>query len=633
MLVLVLVLVLSMIAAAAAKAAEAADAFGARIGNERIGLYGEEQVRGFALEDAGNYRIDGLYFVRAAAPSNTVIAGTATRLGVNALRYDFPAASGIIDYRLRAITPGRSGQLETGWRAHAGPFLDAYFNLADADARRGAAGGAIIAPSQRYSDGAEGEYTSLGLVPQWRAADGLRVRGVINLARWRYQADTGYLPIAGQALPRIERARYNGQDWSRFETRDHTLGVIVDGAEFANWRIEGAAFVSQAERARSDFNLFTQVAEDGSAQATTFVVGPQSTRAASAELRAQRRFDGDGHRQRQRIVAALRLRDSRARTDAGSALALGAVNLFDDVPQAPAPALPPSAQSRDDVEQATLGAHYRLELGTLAVFGLGAQRSRYAKTVAAAGEADTRRVESAWLYDASAVFALGPRVTAFATATRSLEEAGVAPQNAVNRNAILPPVLATQRELGFKWQLREALALIVNGFDLRKPTPGIDADGVYRFVGDARHRGVELSLAGDLAEGVNLSLGALWMRPQVRGALVDEGAVGDEAVGRSARIAVANLAYTPSALPDWTFDAVATYSGPRQADRGNTFRTPGYTVFDLGLRHRFALAGRDASLRLRLLNAGDRYAWFATPSQLQFYNRGRALEARLEVPW
>ena len=42
----------------------AEDAFGATLGNETIGLYSSKQVRGFSPVDAGNVRMDGVYFDR-----------------------------------------------------------------------------------------------------------------------------------------------------------------------------------------------------------------------------------------------------------------------------------------------------------------------------------------------------------------------------------------------------------------------------------------------------------------------------------------------------------------------------------------------------------------------------------------
>ena len=42
------------------------DAFGRSIGNESIGIYNEGDVRGFSPIEAGNVRLEGLYFDRLA---------------------------------------------------------------------------------------------------------------------------------------------------------------------------------------------------------------------------------------------------------------------------------------------------------------------------------------------------------------------------------------------------------------------------------------------------------------------------------------------------------------------------------------------------------------------------------------
>ena len=48
----------------------AGDAFGKAIGNERIGIYSTEDVRGFNPVDAGNARIEGLFFAQTDRPSS-----------------------------------------------------------------------------------------------------------------------------------------------------------------------------------------------------------------------------------------------------------------------------------------------------------------------------------------------------------------------------------------------------------------------------------------------------------------------------------------------------------------------------------------------------------------------------------
>ncbi|RYF48533.1 MAG: hypothetical protein EOO38_09910 [Cytophagaceae bacterium] len=55
----------------AARAAE--DAFGVSYANESVGLYDEEDVRGFSPIDAGNVRIEGLYIDQQADLSYRIV--------------------------------------------------------------------------------------------------------------------------------------------------------------------------------------------------------------------------------------------------------------------------------------------------------------------------------------------------------------------------------------------------------------------------------------------------------------------------------------------------------------------------------------------------------------------------------
>lgn len=92
-------------------AAQAVDAFGEKVGSEQIGLYSEQQVRGFSLQDSGNYRLDRSYFIRLANIVGASLDGTTIRVGINALGIDFPAPSGIVEYRLSEAQPGAREEL------------------------------------------------------------------------------------------------------------------------------------------------------------------------------------------------------------------------------------------------------------------------------------------------------------------------------------------------------------------------------------------------------------------------------------------------------------------------------------------------------------------------------------------
>src|SRR5215831_4926924 len=83
--------------------AEALDAFGTTVGRQEIGLYSAESARGFSPTQAGNLRIDGLYFdeLNFGRPVNAIVRGSSVHVGIAAQGYQFPAPTGVVDYQLR----------------------------------------------------------------------------------------------------------------------------------------------------------------------------------------------------------------------------------------------------------------------------------------------------------------------------------------------------------------------------------------------------------------------------------------------------------------------------------------------------------------------------------------------------
>src|SRR5262245_37993432 len=74
----------------------AEDAFGTSVGNENIGLYTMTDARGFSPKDAGNLRMEGLYFdyVGLFGQANVLLRSTNMRVGLSAQSYPFPAPTG-----------------------------------------------------------------------------------------------------------------------------------------------------------------------------------------------------------------------------------------------------------------------------------------------------------------------------------------------------------------------------------------------------------------------------------------------------------------------------------------------------------------------------------------------------------
>ena len=80
----------------------AEDAFGTSIGFQTVGLYSADDARGFSPQQAGNLRIEGLYFDQQTwATGGCMVRETTMRVGIAAQSYSFPAPTGIADLSLR----------------------------------------------------------------------------------------------------------------------------------------------------------------------------------------------------------------------------------------------------------------------------------------------------------------------------------------------------------------------------------------------------------------------------------------------------------------------------------------------------------------------------------------------------
>src|SRR3954470_13068163 len=82
-------------------AAAADDAFGTTVGNESFGLYGPYDARGFSPVQAGNVRIEGLYFDQQSDLGGRIVSGNTVHVGISAQAYAFPSPTGIADFSLR----------------------------------------------------------------------------------------------------------------------------------------------------------------------------------------------------------------------------------------------------------------------------------------------------------------------------------------------------------------------------------------------------------------------------------------------------------------------------------------------------------------------------------------------------
>jgi iron complex outermembrane recepter protein len=607
----------------------ASDAFGTRIGDESVGLYSEGQVRGFSLQEAGNYRIENAYFVRGARVFTDAVSGGSTvRVGPNALGFDFPSPSGVVKYSLLSDTRDRN-QLQLGsidaLESNLSPYARGYWTR-KSEAGNSISLGSTFFPNRRYDDGREGKVHTLGMVARYQPIEALHMTALADYADWQRDADQLFGLTEGQQAPRVPWFRYLGQDWNRSRTKDRTLGLIARYEGVEAWTLSASSIVSQTDVPVYGFSLFS-LAANGDASARAIVNQGRKVIGRGHELSAVRAFSTE--KTRSQLNFSTRIRRSDFQNPSSETFITPSFSVFDDAPQTMQPDfIEPTTFARSSNDQDELGVAYQWRHQNQVAINIGVRTIRTRLSNSPLDAATSERSDRDLLYNAAIVLPIAKRLTAFATTTRGLEEAGFAPANAANRFSALAPVQSRQNELGFKWLVGEGLSAIVTGFDLSKPDAGLGADNRFDYIGLVRNRGVEASFSGAINAQWNIVAGAMRMKPQLSGENVTNGLIGDEPVGRSAELGLLSLSYA-SKPGAWGADASLNFFGRRPANAANTRYTGGNSILNLGLRYPFKWGNTPAQWRVRVFNAGNHYAWVATTNGLQLFSGPRRLDVQL----
>lgn len=602
----------------AVRAAE--DAFGTSVGNENIGLYSPFEVRGFSAIDAGNVRIDGLYFDRQTDLGGHVAPSGAMRVGISAQGYPLPAPTGIADYGLARAGKERVLSGVLGYGPFGGGFAEFDARLPIVGETLGLAGGATVS-RDHVEDGRRERSWNAGATLRWQPREDSEV-----LAFWA-RADTTdaeappLIFMAGPFLPpKIPRGRFFGQAWTDAEIVGTNYGVVATAKLGSGLTLRAGAFRSEADVKRAFADLFLDTQPDGTAQHLIIADRDQRFASTSGELRLSETFDAADWRHTFHAIARGRRQDRR----------YGGSDFFDAGPArigaataVPEPTFTFGPQTRDRVAQSTGALAYQGRWGRRLELGAGAQKSTYRKRVLEPGTPEQQGRDAPWLYDASAALHATERLAFYASRATGLEEGGVAPPNAINKDSAAPAIRTQQWDAGVRFSLTPTLALIAGAFDVRKPYYSLDAASVFRRLGEERHRGLEVSVTGQVTPSLQVVAGTVRMQPRVVGEEVAAGRVGRVPVGQVERLTIASAEWTLPRVSGWSADVSVLGVGPRMASTDNRLAVPGRTTFDLGARWRFAIGQAPATLRFQVGNVANFYGWRTNGSGVIVYNAQR----------
>lgn len=578
------------------------DAFGKSVGDERIGIYNPDNVRGFSPVTAGNLRIEGLYFDQQVGPTERIVDGNTIHVGISAQGYPFPAPTGIADYELRRPGAAAIASVGLNW----GPF-GGYSAEVDAEVpihgdRLGLFAGAGFFRERNEFHGSP-KFLSVGAGVRYAPSPGIEVMPFWGRTYIRNDESRSLIFNNGAFLPpRIPRGEYVGQKWADFNANFTNYGVVARAQPFG---IDARLGVFRSANDVTDDHVDLLFDTDRSGRVGRRVVvafSDDKYASTSGELRLSKNFD-EGPR-RHTLIASLRGRRQNRSYGGEDLLELGPsqIGVQDFLPK---PVATFGDNISDRVRQATIGLGYQGRWRDVGELSVGVQKTDYKKTV----DGVPPSADKPWLLSVNAAANLSSALALYGGYTKGLEESPVAPQNATNINEAPPAILTTQKEAGVRWRVSPGVTMVVGLFDIRKPYFNLDAVSRFRQLGSVRHRGIEFSLAGQIAPGLSVVAGNVLLDAEVSGEEVERGLIGKKPIGTFVRHTIVALDYTLPWHAPLSLSANFEATSDRIANSANSFVIPARAVVSLGARYKFNVGKVPALLRANVGNVTNTYGW------------------------
>ncbi|BCA56610.1 Ferrichrome-iron receptor [Nitrospira sp. KM1] len=211
-------------------------------------------------------------------------------------------------------------------------------------------------------------------------------------------------------------------------------------------------------------------------------------------------------------------------------------------------------------------------------------------------------------------------VSLYANYIQALQQGPTAPTTAVNAGEVFAPFVSKGYEAGVKVDFGR-LATTLAVYQITQPNAFINpATNVFGVDGEQRNRGVELSVFGEVMDGLRLLGGTSYIDAELT---KTQGGVNE---GNKAPIFPFQFVLygewdTPF-FKGFTLTSRVTHASSQYINLANSQRIREWTQWDLGARYRFERAnGKPITIRANLDNALDTNAWYGAALAGQVFVR------------
>ncbi|MFK3774827.1 TonB-dependent siderophore receptor [Pseudomonas sp. NPDC089406] len=583
-----------------------------------VGYYENFNVRGFELNAASSYKING----QTIAGEQNVALENKQQVellkGLSGLQSGVSEPGGLVNYvtkrteDVRSVSVSSNEQGERYLATDLGGWFGAErqfgvrVNLAHEDIRS-------------YVDHADGKRDFASVAFDWQ----INPDAVLELdAEYQHREQysvPGYQLLGGTSLPHGVNPKDHlaWQQWAKPVQNDSlNLGGRFKYRLNDNWNSTLSA--SRSEVVIDDYSAFAWGSDGGNAAhfspSGDYDIydfrSPDDTRRtdeAQATLDGSFRALGVDHELTLGASAQRRTLDQRPYYN----MLVGSGNIGED-----APAVQPSSAPVGDSERRLDSRQYGLFFSDRITFNehwqtvIGAREVRLdEKTWKEGGEAGRHTRQYQLLPNAALIYKPQPDTTLYASYSKGLSAGGTAPWFASNASEILAPTLSRQLEVGIKrdWQGMSFSAAL---FQIRQAYQYARPEGTgftYVQQGQQKNTGLELGASGHVTSNLQIHASAAAIRARVQNSGTDT-YEGHQAINVP-RLRAALQADYALPVPGLALLGGARYSASKYASQAGNVEVGGYTVFDIGSRYRTQIGGYDTVLRLTVDNVFDKRYW------------------------
>lgn len=229
------------------------------------------------------------------------------------------------------------------------------------------------------------------------------------------------------------------------------------------------------------------------------------------------------------------------------------------------------------------------------------------RNISKAGATTSRYDDDGISTNATVAYKPASNMTVYGSYADSLQQGDIAPSGSANAGVGLAPYRSKQYELGYKMGLSR-LNFTADVFHVERPYALVDTNNVFRQGGDQVNNGMELTLNGDITEGLTVFTGVTYLDPTVSHTGV-AATDGKRILGLSKVVGSVLVDYRIPAVPGLAVNLHVAHASNRPGDNADSYRVDGFTTTDLSARYVMQMWGTVATWNVAVANLTDERYW------------------------